>query len=233
MIELEPPRRALAIYAHPDDTEVACGGTLAAWAAAGAEIHLVICTRGEKGSPDADVHRDELAARREAEVVDAAEVLGLAGHRMLGYPDGEIENTVDLRGQLVAALRQIRPEVVLGHDPTAVFFGSGYVSHHDHRTVGWATLDACAPAAASPLYFPEAGPAHQVSTLLLSGTLEPDAWVDVSSSLDAKVEALRCHRSQLPDDDALIADAVRSRAAEAGEHAGAAYAEVFRALRLG
>lgn len=232
MIALDRPARALAIYAHPDDTEVACGGTLAAWADAGAEVHLVICTRGEKGTADPDVRPDELAARRAAEVAAAAEVLGLAGHRMLGYPDGEIENTVELRRQLVACVRELRPEVVLGHDPTAVFFGSGYVSHHDHRTVGWATLDACAPAAASPLYFPDAGPPHRVTTLVLTGTLEPDAWVDVTAFLDRKVEALRCHRSQLPDDASLVADAVRSRAAEAGELAGVAYAEVFRALRL-
>jgi LmbE family N-acetylglucosaminyl deacetylase len=232
VIELDPPARALAIYAHPDDTEIACGGTLAAWTAAGAEVHLVICTRGEKGSSDPGADGEALAEQRAGEVAAAATVLGLATHRLLGYPDGEFENTVEVREQLVACLRELRPDVVLGHDPTAVFFGSGYVSHHDHRTVGWATLDACAPAAASPLYFPDAGPPHQVGTLLLSGTLEPDAWVDVSSSLERKVEALLCHRSQLPDDDDLVGDAIRSRAAEAGEQAGGAYAEVYRALRL-
>jgi LmbE family N-acetylglucosaminyl deacetylase len=233
VIRLDVPARVLAIYAHPDDTEIACGGTLAAWAAAGAEIHLVICTRGEKGSSDPSTDGDELAARRQDEVAEAVGILGLAGHRLLGYPDGEIENTTELRGQLVACLREVRPDVVFGHDPTAVFFGSGYVSHHDHRTVGWATLDACAPAAASPLYFPDAGPPHQVRTLVLSGTLEPDAWVDVADHLDTKVKALLCHRSQLPDDDDdLVAEAIRSRAAEAGEQAGATYAEVFRALDL-
>jgi LmbE family N-acetylglucosaminyl deacetylase len=234
MITIGVPDRVLAVYAHPDDTEIACGGSLAAWAAAGAEVHLIICTRGEKGSSDGATDPDALADRRASEVAEAAAVLGLAGHRLLGYPDGEIENSVEVRGRLVACLRELRPDVVLGHDPTAVFFGSGYVSHHDHRAVGWATLDACAPAAASPLYFPESGPPHQVGTLLLSGTLEPDAGVDIDGFTDAKVQALLCHRSQLAEDaDELVGDAIRSRAQEAGEQAGHRYAEVFRALRLG
>lgn len=233
MISLEVPERVVAIYAHPDDTEIACGGSLAAWAASGAEVHLVICTKGEKGSSDPGTDPEALARRRSGEVAEAAAVLGLAGHRLLGYPDGEIENTAEVRSRLVACLREVRPDVVFGHDPTAVFFGSGYVSHHDHRTVGWATLDACAPAAASPLYFPEAGPPHQVATLALSGTLEPDAGVDIDGFTDAKVKALLCHRSQLTDDDELVADAIRSRAEEAGRQAGHRYAEVFRALRLG
>jgi LmbE family N-acetylglucosaminyl deacetylase len=232
---VEVPERALAIYAHPDDTEIACGGTLAAWAAAGAEIHLVICTQGEKGAADADTDPAALAEERAAETAEAAAVLGLAGHELLGYPDGEIDNTVEVRGRLVERIRALRPEVVLGHDPTAVFFGSGYVSHHDHRSVGWATLDACAPAAASPLYFPDAGPPHQVATVLLSGTLEPDAWIDIATAIDQKVAALRCHRSQLPPDTDLVADVVRERARETAEQSSSVveYAEAFRALRLG
>lgn len=234
MISLEVPDRVLAIYAHPDDTEIACGGSLAAWASAGAEVHLVICTRGEKGSSEPGLDPDALAEQRAAEVAEAAGVLGLAGHRLLGYPDGEIENTVEVRKRLVECLRELRPDVVFGHDPTAVFFGSGYVSHHDHRTVGWATVDACAPAAASPLYFPEAGPPHQVETLLLSGTLDADAAVDIADYADVKVQALLRHRSQLTnDDDGLVGEAIRARAEEAGELAGHRYAEVFRALRLG
>jgi len=226
------PARALAVYAHPDDPEVSCAGTLARWAAAGAEVHLTICNAGDKGTHDAGADAVELAATRAAEAQAAATVMSLAGHDILGYPDGEIENDVGLRSRLVQAIRALRPEVVIAPDPTAVFFGDSYVNHHDHRAVGWAVLDACAPMAASPLYFPATGPAHQVTTVLLSGTLAPDAWVDIGPSLEAKIEALRCHASQLGEGAELVPEVVTARAEEAGLLAGVAYAEGFRRLTL-
>jgi LmbE family N-acetylglucosaminyl deacetylase len=227
------PATVLAIYAHPDDPEVSCAGTLARWALAGSEVHLVICTRGEKGTRDPDVKPDDLAAARAVESANASELMGLASHEILGLPDGELENTTELRKVLVERIRQLRPEVVMGPDPTAVFFGTSYVNHHDHREIGFALLDACAPAAASPLYFPEAGPAHAVPRIFLSGTLEPDTWVDVDDTLEIKVAALLCHRSQLGDEAELAADVVRHRAAAAGRTAGLRHAEAFRTFRLG
>ncbi|HEX2024280.1 MAG TPA: PIG-L deacetylase family protein, partial [Acidimicrobiales bacterium] len=195
------PGRALAVYAHPDDPEISCGGTLAAWAQAGCEIHVLTCTRGEKGSSDPDVDREELARRRAGEIREAAAVLGLARHEELPLDDGELENCSEVRGLIVAAVRRVRPEVVICPDPTAVIFGDTYFNHHDHRVVGWATLDAVAPAAANPHYFQEAGPAHQVRSVLLSGTLEPNVWVDVGATLETKVAAVACHRSQLGEED--------------------------------
>ena len=215
---------------------MSCGGTLARWAAAGAEVHLVVCNAGDKGSSDPSTDPEKLVAARADEVAAAAEVMGLAGHVVLGIPDGELENTVDLRAELVGWIRARRPEVVVAPDPTAVFFGDAYVNHHDHRAVGWAVLDACAPMAASPLYFPDAGPAHQVPTVLLSGTLEPDCWVDIAGTLATKLAAVACHRTQLPADDhaeALVEEVVRTRAEEAGRAAGLRLAEGFRRLLLG
>ncbi len=228
----EAPQRALAVYAHPDDPEVACAGTLARWVAAGAEVHLVICTLGEKGTADPSVDPADLAAGRAEEMAAAAAVLGLAGSSNLGYPDGEVVNDPGLRERLVAELRRLRPDAVVCPDPTAVYFGDSYVNHRDHREVGWAVLDACAPAAASPLYFPATGAPHQVATVYLSGTLEPDVWVDVGDYVATKVEALQCHRSQLGDGVDLVGDVIRQRAAEAGAQAGVRYAEAFRRLRL-
>ncbi|CAN5702501.1 PIG-L family deacetylase [soil metagenome] len=227
------PARALAVYAHPDDPEVSCGGLLARWAASGTEVYVVVATRGDKGSADPATDPLELAERRAGEVAAAAEVLGLAGVEELGHPDGTLARVPDLVAELVGMVRRLRPEVVVGVDPTAVFFGDAYVNHVDHRSIGWALLDAVAPAASSPLYFPEQGPAHQVATLLLSGTLEPDAWADVEDTLDAKVAAMFCHRSQLSDDAGeWLGDFVRQRAAEEGQRAGVRYAEGFRRVRL-
>lgn len=233
MVDSASPERVLAVYAHPDDPEVSCAGTLVRWAAAGSVVHLVICTRGDKGTADPGVDPVALAERRALEADEAARVMGLAGHEILGYADGELENTVELRGILVERIRRLRPDVVVCPDPTAVLFGSSYVNHHDHRSVGFAALDACAPASASPLYFPDAGPPHQVATVYLSGTLQPDTWVDVADSLDRKVAALLCHRSQVGDDAELVAEVVRRRAATAGAEGATAYAEGFRVLRLG
>lgn len=230
----EVPPVALAVYAHPDDHEVSCGGTLARWAAAGAEVHVVVATSGDKGSTDPATVPAELAAQRAAEVEEAAEVLGLTGVHLLGHPDGTLDAVApDLRRELVGLIRRIRPEVVVGPDPTATFFGDAYVNHVDHRVIGWSVLDAVAPAASLPLYFPDEGPAHQVATVLLSGTLEPDVWVDVSGGLEAKVAALFCHRSQLaPDAGDWLADFVRHRTEAEGARVGVAHAEGFRRIRL-
>jgi LmbE family N-acetylglucosaminyl deacetylase len=227
------PARALAVYAHPDDPEVSCGGTLARWAAAGCDVHVVIGCTGDKGSSDPTTDPNELAARRAQEVQAAADALGLAGVDLLGHPDGDLDVTTTLKAEIIGLVRRHAPDVVVCPDPTAVFFGDGYVSHADHRAIGWATLDAVAPAAASPLYNPGLGPPHQVATMLLTGTLEPDTWVDIESAIDAKVASSFAHRSQLADDaEDWLADFIRHRAEEEGRRAGVPFAESFRRLRF-
>jgi len=218
----EAPVSALAVYAHPNDPEVSCGGTLARWTSAGAEVHVLVATRGDKGSSDPDVDADELAVLRAEEMAAAARVLGLAGHHQLGIDDGELENTPAVRSRIVELIRRLRPEVLVCPDPTAVFFGDRYYNHHDHRITGWATLDAAAPMAGSPHYFPGFGGVHAVPRVLMSGTLEPNVWVD----------ALFCHRSQLPTNDDWLRDFLRDRAEESGRVAGVRYAEGFRRLWL-
>jgi LmbE family N-acetylglucosaminyl deacetylase len=225
------PRRALAVYAHPDDPDVSCGGTLARWVAEGSEVHVLVCTNGDKGTTDANVAPDVLAKLRSVEMEQAAKVLELAGHHTLGHPDGEIEDTADLREQIVRYVRELRPEAVLCPDPTAVLFGEDYLNHRDHRVIGYAVLDALSPAAALPNYFPSSGPAHQTNVAYLSGTLEPTVWVDISATIGHKVAAVCCHKSQVPDPE--WADrVVRLRAEAEGSKVGVAFAEAFRRLRL-
>ncbi len=229
----EVPTRALAIYAHPDDPDVSCGGTLAAWASRGCEVRVLLCTDGGKGSADPGCDPADLAVRRATEAVEAGSVLGLAGQEWLNYPDGELADDLRFRGSLVAAIRRHRPEVVLCPDPTAIFFGQEYFNHRDHRVTGLAVLDSVSPAAALPHYFADAGPVHQVSTILMSGTLEPDVWVDITATVDVKEAAVGCHRSQFADGAEWASTAVRLNAEDAGNHAGVAFAEGFRRLRLG
>lgn len=228
----ETPRRVLALYAHPDDADIAAGGTLAAWAAQGASVDLVIVCDGAKGSLNPATDVSSLRDQRSQELQSAALLLGIRDVQCLGIPDGEITNSTEFRERLVRLLRSSKPEVLLGPDPTATFFGGVYVNHRDHRELGWALLDAAAPAAAMPLYFPNAGAPHQAKTLLLSGTHEPDVVIDITSSIDAKVAAVLAHGSQVTDDPQWVRSAVMGRAEAAGREVGTRFGEAFRCVEL-
>ncbi|MSO78397.1 MAG: PIG-L family deacetylase [Acidimicrobiia bacterium] len=234
MLVDEVPARALAVYAHPDDPEISAGGTLARWADAGAEVWVLITTRGEKGTNDPNADLDALARVRVEETEAASAKLGFAGHLHLEYGDGEIADNPALVGSIVRCVRDIRPEVVVCPDPTAVFFGDGYFNHRDHRVTGWATLDAVAPAAGNPHYFPEHRSEgldiHHVSAVYLTGTLEPNCWVDISDTLERKIDALFCHASQLTETGEWFREFLRTSAEEAGAAADVAYAEGFRRI---
>jgi len=226
------PRVALAIYAHPDDADVAAGGILATWSGAGCSTHLLIVCDGAKGSSDPSTDVAELRARRSHELRVAAGLLGVTSVACLDVPDGSVTNDEDFRRELVTIIRRIKPDVVLGPDPTATFFGGVYVNHRDHRELGWALLDAVAPASAMPLYFPESGTPHHVDHLLLSGTHEPDVVADISSSIEQKIKAVLAHDSQLRDDPEWVRSAVSGRAEQAGREIGVGYGEAFRLIEL-
>jgi LmbE family N-acetylglucosaminyl deacetylase len=228
------PERALAIYGHPDDTEIAAGGALARWADAGTEVWVLITTRGDKGNQDPTANRDKVAQVRVEETAAACAVLGVARHLHLDHDDGELSNDLALRAELVAVVREFRPDVVLAPDPTAVFFGDSYFNHRDHRETGWAALDAISPAAGNPHYFREQianglSP-HSVPAIYLSGTLEPNAWIDIETTLERKIDAVFCHASQLEDTGDWFRAFLRERAEGAGQSAGVRYAEAFRRI---
>ncbi|HET9089280.1 MAG TPA: PIG-L deacetylase family protein [Acidimicrobiales bacterium] len=226
------PTCVLAVYAHPDDADVAAGGLLARLAAEGAAVHLVVVCDGSKGSHGSS-DPSSLRAARQGELQLAADLLGATSALCLGQPDGEAVNDAALREMLVGHVRRLRPEVVVGPDPTATFFDGVYVNHRDHRETGWAMVDAVAPAAAMPLYFPDAGPAHGVTHLLLSGTLEADVVYDVTTSIDTKAKAVLAHVSQLGGDHEGVRGVVYARAERAGREIGVAFGEAFRHLELG
>ncbi len=236
MLDDAVPARVLAVYAHPDDPEISAGGTLARWADAGAEVHVVVTTRGDKGTNDPDADLDALVRVRRKETSAAARVLGIAGVHHLDHPDGELEDGRELRRELVRLVRTVRPDVVCCPDPTAIFFADTYNNHRDHRVTGWATLDAVSPAAATPHYFPEMRAegldVHQVRAIYCSGTLEPNVWVDVGSTLERKIEALFCHASQLVETGEWFREFLRESAITAGRSAGVQYAEAFRRIAL-
>jgi LmbE family N-acetylglucosaminyl deacetylase len=190
------PLTAMVIFAHPDDAEFTCGGTVAKWCDQGWTVYYVLATSGDKGTHDSAFSLQELAALREQEQREACRVLGVKEVIFLGHPDGFLQPDAELRGEIVRLLRRYRPDVVITWDGFRKSF-----NHVDHRAIGIAVRDACYPAVRDHLYYPEhAGDgleAHQVNELLLAGTDDPDYHVDISAYVETKMEAVFCHRSQL------------------------------------
>jgi LmbE family N-acetylglucosaminyl deacetylase len=226
------PQIVLAVYAHPDDADVAAGGILALWASRGAKVHLITVCDGDKGSSDAQENPESLRRRRQEEFEVAAKHLGSVEASCLGYHDGEVTNDVEFREKLVSLIRKIRPDVVVGPDPTATFFGGVYVNHRDHRETGWALLDAIAPAAAMPLYCPETGVEYQVPRVLLSGTHEPDVTFNIASVIETKILAVLAHASQVGGQPDLVRQVVTTRAQQSGRDVGVSHGESFRYLEF-
>ena len=193
-----------------------------------------MCTDGGKGTTDPEVVPAQLAAERAGELEASSALIGLSSVDNLGFPDGELADSEEFRRTLVARVRALRPDVVCGHDPTAVFFGQDYFNHRDHRIAGAGAARRRRPRrGACRTTSPTPGRPHQVSTVLLSGTLEPDEWVDVTDTIETKAAAVECHRTQFAGQSGWAGEAVRRRAAEEGRRAGVAYAEGFRRLTLG
>jgi len=221
----------MVIAAHPDDADFGPAATASRWIDAGSEGWLVCCTSGDQGGEDPDLDPLVLAATREAEQRSAAAVVGYAGVTFLHQPDGALANDLALREQLVREIRTFRPDAVFATDPDTLFYRDGGINHTDHRAAGLAAVDAVYPAARNPMAFPalaRAGlAAHRVRRLYLFWSERHDAWVDVSATLERKIDALREHKSQIHDPDGL-ADRIRTWAAEEGARIGVAAAETFR-----
>ncbi len=227
------PDRFMVIAAHPDDAEFGPAATAARWIDAGSVGRLVCCTSGDQGGEDPAADPLALAATREAEQTAAAAVVGYAGVSFLHQPDGAVANDLPLRELLVREIRAFRPDAVLTHDPEVLFYGGGGVNHTDHRTVGMAAVDAVFPAARNPMAFPSLArgglAAHRVRRLYLFWPNSPDTWVDVTSTIDRRLDALRCHVSQLHHPERLE-ERIRAWGAEEGAPIGAAYGEAFRLI---
>lgn len=227
------PASILAVAAHPDDVESWCAGTLARSIEQGATVRLLLVTSGDKGSSDPDAEPSDVAAVREREALDAARILGLQDVAFLRLPDGDVEDTRTLRGELVRWIRCWRPDVLFTHDPEHPL--PPYLTHRDHRVVGRAMLDAVYPLARDGLSFREQrdeGLApHAVREVWLFASAAATAFVDVAPTFERKPAARLAHASQTADPVALR-DGWRRRFAEIGAPAGLPLAEAFTILHL-
>lgn len=227
------PDRFMVIVAHPDDADFGPAATAAAWIAAGSKGWLVCCTSGDAGSEDPHLDPAGLARTREEEQRRAAGIVGYSGVTFLHQPDGALANDLPLREMLVREIRTFRPDAVICGDPEVVFYGGGGINHTDHRAAAMAAVDAVYPAARNPMSFPWLArvglEAHRVRRIYMMSSNAPDAWVDVSATAERKVEALRCHASQIHDPETVFTR-IRSRMAEAGARIGSQAAEAFRVI---
>ena len=231
------PTRVLSIHAHPDDQEFTVAGTLAKWARAGSHVVTVCLTSGEAGSnpsTPADMTRDRLVPIREAEQRAACRLLGIADVLFLGYEDGVLQPTLDLRRDLTRVIRRLRPDAVVCTDPTVRFYGNRYMNHPDHRVAADVTLDAIFPSAETRFIFPEllkeGLEPHHVREVWLNGAERADTFVDIADTLDLKIRALREHRSQMGDWDP--APMLRGWARRHGARRRLRAAETFRRMVL-
>jgi LmbE family N-acetylglucosaminyl deacetylase len=232
-VALPPSNQSiLAIAAHPDDIESWCAGTLAQAHDAGSTVRLLLVTAGDQGSANPSDTRATVAVRREAEARAAAAILGIADVVCLHCPDGEVENTRTLRGDLVRWIRCMQPDVVFTHDPEHPL--PAYLCHPDHRVVGRATLDAIYPMARDRLAFADMSeiaelPPHAVKQIWLFASAEASTMVDISPGFERKVQARLVHVSQT-NDPSDLAKQWRTRAAEVGKLGPVPLGEAFSVL---
>jgi LmbE family N-acetylglucosaminyl deacetylase len=229
----ETSKRILFIVAHPDDIEFGAGGSAAVWTAEGAQVTYCIVTDGSAGSNKPGEDLAQLVVTRQAEQIAAAELLGVRDVRFLGYKDGTLQPSLELRRDLTRLIRELKPYRVVITDPTMILAGNFYINHPDHRAVAESALYAVFPSAGTRPIFPElldeGFEPHEVSELYMQFTDKPETVVDISSVIDLKIQSLLCHKSQLGPE---VEKMVREWDAEAGKEKGYAFAETFRVMKL-
>jgi LmbE family N-acetylglucosaminyl deacetylase len=231
-----PPQRVLAILAHPDDPEFTSGGTITFWRRSGAWVGYLICTGGDKGSDNTEISTQILTVTRQVEQRRAAARFGIDTVEFLGHEDGALQHTLDLRRELVRAIRRHKPDTVLCFDPTTRYLGETYIQHPDHYLSGEAALAAIYPASRNARTFPELLREgllpHTVQQVFMTASNTPNRWFDIGSTIDEKIAGMLEHTSQVKNPDGLAAF-LRAMANDAGASAQPQpiqFAEAFRFL---
>jgi LmbE family N-acetylglucosaminyl deacetylase len=217
-----PERKKIAvIFAHPDDPDFSCAGTVAKWTDEGHEVVYVLLTNGDKGSHDPEMPPERLVKVREEEQRAAAAILGVKEVIFLGRPDGLLVADIELRRDVVRIIRQVKPTTVVCGDPTVYWHAPWYINHPDHRAAGEVVLAALYPAAGNRNYFPEllaeGLEPHMIKELYISGSPQADTFIDIGPYMDRKIAALKAHASQMGDWDP--SEPIREWAAKDGQRA--------------
>lgn len=231
------PKTVLAIGAHADDMDVTSSGTLLRWASEGAAVYYLQLTDSSRGSSDRNITPEEVAATRQAEQRKAAELVGAKDVFFLENCDGCLEVTQDLKRAIVRIIRQVKPDTVVGMDPTFVYSADrGMINHPDHRAAGQATLDAVYPLARDHLTFPELLhdeqlEPHKVEHVLLANFETQNYYIDISEFMDRKLDVVMAHASQFGEPEHM-STVLRTMAEGMGVKTGSRYAEGFMRIDL-
>lgn len=200
--DVTAPARVLVVVAHPDDVDFGTAGTMAALVSAGSQVSYCLVTNGDAGDDDLTRSTEDLAALRQEEQTAAALAVGVEDLHWLNYPDGRVENNLELRRDISRIIRIVQPDVVVAQ-PTTANWDRIYGSHPDHLATAWATMAAVYPDARNPRSHPEllteGHEPHTVSEVWMMWMAAAEGTmmhVDITATFDKKVEALRCHSSQ-------------------------------------
>ena len=239
----EQNKVAMVIVAHPDDAEFGAAGTAATWVRDGWEVYYVICTDATGGGPDdaTDVGpaaRRKVSDTRKSEQRAAGAVLGLKDVFFLDYPDGQLQPSIELRRDLVRLLRRYRPSRVICQSPDRTWTPTLFIGrfHADHLASGQASLAAIYPMSQNPWDFPELLEKgllpHKIAEIYIMGAPVVNYFVDISDTMNRKIEALLCHASQFIGRAEEIEKTVRTRSADVGAKYGVAFAEEFHRAEI-
>jgi LmbE family N-acetylglucosaminyl deacetylase len=230
---ISPLERALVVISHPDDAEFGAAATIAQLTAGGVRVDYVVTTDGSKGTEDPDLTPEELAATRMAEQRAAADILGVHEIVHLGYPDGYLQPSLELRRDITRQIRRYRPDLVITQNPQRRLDHNPFVGHPDHLATGEATLASVYPAARDHLHFPELWRDEglepwKVRQVLLTGVEEPNLWLDISETFETGLAAILAHSSQVKRED--VEERMRERARNVGEPQGIGMAQAFLSI---
>jgi LmbE family N-acetylglucosaminyl deacetylase len=225
----------LVIVAHPDDPEFFAGGSIARWTSEGHRVRYVIVTDGSKGNDDPAISASQLISLRQTEQRNAAAVLGVSEIVFMRYVDGELANTLELQRDLAREVRDFKADMIVTTDPQTLHYFNSRVNHNDHRVIGMAVCDAIFPASGNRMYFAEllengAAP-HSPRELLFTGALIPNHLVDISATIDRKIESVKQHVSQVKQPD-QIGQRMRNGAFRMFADGSAHYFENFRRVMM-
>lgn len=232
---ISPLERVLVVISHPDDGEFGAGPTIAHLTAAGARVDYVVTTDGSKGTEDLDVTPEQLSTTRVAEQRVAADLLGVREIVHLGYPDGYLTPSLELRRDITRQIRRFRPDLVITQNPQRRLDHNPFIGHPDHLATGEATLASVYPAARDHLNFPELWRDEKlepwkVRQVLLTGVEEPNLWIDVAETFEIGLQSILAHVSQV--DPTSVEERMRERARIVGEPQGIGLAQAFASIIL-
>lgn len=219
----------LAVGAHPDDLEFSCAGTISKFIQEGSLVYYLIVSDGSKGNKK-ELAEEEIIKIRKAEQKKAAEILGVKEIFFLDIEDGKIENNDELKKEIVRIIRTILPDTIFSFDPDMRLYNL-HVYHSDHRNTAMAVFDAASPRAGNVNFYKELNlRPHKISEFYFFGTKSPDVFIDITNHIDKKIDALLCHKSQLPNAD-KVKNFIKDIAKESGKNIDVEYAEKFKYIK--